>query len=279
MTTNPTIDGRDARTVLTALTEPIPHAHLEHRQDGKAIAKDGGWIARFVTYIEAGYIRQRLDEVVPLRWELSFSEPRPRADDDTTVFAIKATLAITLDDGTRLVREDFGEGTSQKGAATDAFKRAAVRWGIGGELYALPRIYVKVDSDSRYAKPLEDPADTLAKAIRAREQRLRRAASKATAPASSASSASSAPSESVARGAPGEPTAGSSLLAVYQRMSTEQRHAVMTLRALMDGAAFTAHQRAQVDEWLLTSPSATDLRARAVRATEYVEQSRSAKAS
>lgn len=37
-----------------------------------------------------------------------------------------------------------GEGNEKKGQASDAFKRAAVKWGVGRELYSAPFIWVKV---------------------------------------------------------------------------------------------------------------------------------------
>jgi len=56
-----------------------------------------------------------------------------------------------------VIREDVGTGRDYKAAATDAFKRAAVRFGIAHELYAYEQNWVQVDGDGRYAKPLEDP--------------------------------------------------------------------------------------------------------------------------
>ena len=41
-------------------------------------------------------------------------------------------------------RED-GEGNEKKGEASDAFKRAGFRWGIGRELYSAPFIWVGAD--------------------------------------------------------------------------------------------------------------------------------------
>ena len=41
-------------------------------------------------------------------------------------------------------RED-GEGNEKKGEASDAFKRAGFRWGIGRELYSAPFIWVASD--------------------------------------------------------------------------------------------------------------------------------------
>ena len=51
----------------------------------------------------------------------------------------------------------MGTGRDYKSAATDAFKRAAVRFGIAHELYGYEQNWVQVDGDGRNAKPLEDP--------------------------------------------------------------------------------------------------------------------------
>lgn len=40
-----------------------------------------------------------------------------------------------------------GEGNEKKGEASDAFKRAAVRWGIGRELYTAPFIWAKLPTE------------------------------------------------------------------------------------------------------------------------------------
>ena len=44
-------------------------------------------------------------------------------------------------------RED-GDGNEKKGEASDAFKRAGFRWGIGRELYTAPFIWVPADKMS-----------------------------------------------------------------------------------------------------------------------------------
>lgn len=41
-------------------------------------------------------------------------------------------------------RED-GEGNEKKGEASDAFKRAGFKWGIGRELYSSPFIFIKAE--------------------------------------------------------------------------------------------------------------------------------------
>jgi hypothetical protein len=62
-----------------------------------------------------------------------------------------------------VVREDVGTGRDYKQAATDAFKRAAVRFGIAHELYSYGQNWVELDGDGRHAKPVEDPAAVYAR--------------------------------------------------------------------------------------------------------------------
>src|SRR6185369_10325976 len=104
----------DKSDIWSALSAPLPPGVISWRQDGRPISRDGRHIARFVAYIEANTVRERLDAV--------------------------------------------GTGKDYKQAATDAFKRAAVRFGIAHELYAYEQNWVQMDGDGKYARPLEDPA-------------------------------------------------------------------------------------------------------------------------
>jgi hypothetical protein len=137
------------------------------RQDGRSIARDGQFVARFVAYIEANTVRERLDTVVPGEWDLTLELlPSLPARDDTegAVCSFKARLQIL-----GVIREDVGTGYDYKTAATDAFKRAAVRFGIAHELYDLEQNWVRVDGEGRHAKPLEDPAAAYARRYGSRD--------------------------------------------------------------------------------------------------------------
>jgi transposase len=140
-----------------ALAAPLPEGVIFWRQDGRPIARDGRQIARFVAYIEANTVRERLDSVVPGEWDLTLELlPTVAAlDDDANQGAcsFKARLQIL-----GVIREDVGTGKDYKQAATDAFKRAAVRFGIAHELYAYEQNWVTLDGDGKFAKPTEDPA-------------------------------------------------------------------------------------------------------------------------
>src|SRR5690349_23576677 len=109
--------------VWSKLAAPIPAEHVSWRQDGKPIAREGGkYAARFVVYIDAGIVRQRLDSVVPGEWNLTLEllPPSPGGDADT-ICASTAGLQVLGP-----VREDVGFGKAYQQAWTHVFKRAAV---------------------------------------------------------------------------------------------------------------------------------------------------------
>ena len=140
--------------VWAKLSAPVPSGVISWRQDGRVTARDGKYFARFVAYIEANTVRERLDEVVPGEWDLTLDlMPAMAGDDgDGAQCSFKARLQIL-----GVIREDIGTGRDYKSASTDAFKRAAVRFGIAHELYAYEQNWVEMDGDGKYARPLEDP--------------------------------------------------------------------------------------------------------------------------
>jgi hypothetical protein len=141
--------------VWARLAAPLPAESISWRQDGKPITRDGKFFARFVAYVEANTVRERLDTVVPGEWDLTLTPLPTLVSDDPTepTCSFKARLQVL-----GVVREDVGTGRDYKSAATDAFKRAAVRFGIAHELYSYGTNWVELDGDGRFAKPIEDPA-------------------------------------------------------------------------------------------------------------------------
>ena len=146
----------DKTDLWSKLAAPLPVGVISWRQDGRPSQRDGKFFSRFVAYIEANTVRERLDSVVPGEWDLTLEllPPLPANDEagDGMLCSFKARLQIV-----GVIREDVGTGKDYKQAATDAFKRAAVRFGIGHELYAYEQNWVQMDGDGRYARPLEDP--------------------------------------------------------------------------------------------------------------------------
>jgi hypothetical protein len=140
--------------VWARLSAPLPAGVISWRQDGKVTARDGKYFARFVAYIEANTVRERLDAVAPGEWDLTLELLPVIAGEegDGGQYSFKARLQIL-----GVIREDVGTGRDYKQASTDAFKRAAVRFGIANELYAYEQNWVEMDGDGKYAKPVEDP--------------------------------------------------------------------------------------------------------------------------
>lgn len=172
----------DKMDIWSKLAAPLPVGVISWRQDGRPIQRDGKHVARFVAYIDANTVRERLDSVVPGEWDLTLellpTLPQQDENGDQTC-SFRARLQIL-----GVIREDVGTGRDYKSAATDAFKRAAVRFGIAHELYGFEQNWVPVDGEGRFAKPLEDPAEVYARRQARSEARekLRQERSEAGAP-------------------------------------------------------------------------------------------------
>jgi hypothetical protein len=140
--------------VWARLSAPVPAGAISWRQDGKVTARDGKFFARFVAYIEASTVRERLDSVVAGEWDLTLELLPAVASEDGEPgqFAFKARLQVL-----GVIREDVGMGRDYKLASTDAFKRAAVRFGIASELYSYEQNWVEMDGDGKFARAIEDP--------------------------------------------------------------------------------------------------------------------------
>jgi hypothetical protein len=147
----------DPVDIWSALAAPLPPAVIAWRQDGRTISRDGKHLARFVAYIEANTVRERLDSVVPGEYDstLELLPPIQGLDDDANQGACNFKCRLQI---LGVIREDVGTGKDYKQAATDAFKRAAVRFGIGHELYDYEQNWVQMDGDGKFARPIEDPA-------------------------------------------------------------------------------------------------------------------------
>ena len=143
--------------VWAKLAAPLPQGAISWRQDGRIVNREGMPFARFVACVEANAVRERLDAVIPGDWDLTLDllPPVPAGDDsaEPAACAFKARLQIL-----GVVREDVGTGKDYKQAATEAFKRAAVRFGIASELHPQGSNWVLMDGDGRDARPVEDPA-------------------------------------------------------------------------------------------------------------------------
>src|ERR671932_1545468 len=94
----------DRMDIWSKLAAPLPAGVISWRQDGRPVQRDGRFIARFVAYVDANTVRERLDSVVPGEWDLTLEllPALPGGDSDTSC-SFKARLQIL-----GVIREDVG---------------------------------------------------------------------------------------------------------------------------------------------------------------------------
>lgn len=129
--------------MIDALSAEFPRDAISWRS--QSLNKDGT-SAMALAYIDARDVMDRLDGVCgPANWQDRYEFHGAR----TVCY-----LSIRLD-GEWITKAD-GAGDSdveaEKGAISDALKRAAVKWGIGRYLYALPAPWVPCESYDRGGK-------------------------------------------------------------------------------------------------------------------------------
>lgn len=128
---------------LAALLKPFPVGEVELKV--QAFTKDRKR-AQVVAYVDARTVMDRLDAVVgPDKWEDHYEVLADKVVDGNRLVEAKCTLTLFLEAGAGVSKEDVGEGDSLKAAFSDAFKRAAVKFGVGRYLYRLPKVWAEVD--------------------------------------------------------------------------------------------------------------------------------------
>ncbi len=121
---------------LKALSAPFDPQEVSWRVGSMTKDKDKGMA---LAYVDARVVMDRLDAVCgPAGWQCRYSHANG-----------KTVCDIAVKCGDEWIWKADGAGDSdieaEKGALSDAFKRAAVRWGIGRYLYELPSPWVEVD--------------------------------------------------------------------------------------------------------------------------------------
>lgn len=130
-----------AAEIFAALRAPFDPAEVKWRIGSKS--KDGKR-ATMLAYIDARHVQDRLDEVVgPMNWR---QEYMPHAGGAPG--GIMCALSVRVD-GEWITKIDAAEATDiegAKGGPSDAFKRAAVQFGIGRYLYAVEAPWVELEN-------------------------------------------------------------------------------------------------------------------------------------
>jgi len=137
------VDGIDWRALGRELCAPFAPEAVEWRVQGKATPNQR---AQLVAYVSARAVAERLDTVVgPGAW--SFDWQPLHLDTAGEVQTARGVLTIY-----GVSKADVGTASNfeaSKGCVSDAFKRAAVLWGVGRYLYALPQVWVTLDAKGR----------------------------------------------------------------------------------------------------------------------------------
>lgn len=134
----------DENDIFERLARPFPSSAISWRVGSTNKEKTKGMA---LAYIDARVVMERLDEVVgPGGWQNEYTH----ASKDGYICRIGIKV-----EGEWIWKAN-GAGETQveaeKGAASDAFKRAAVLWGIGQYLYGLDSPWVELDEYKRIPK-------------------------------------------------------------------------------------------------------------------------------
>ncbi len=120
------------REILEQLRKPFPASKISFKCQTKPSEKGNSLV---VAYIDARDVMERLDEVVGPDW----SDRYEKAGTAKGLVCYLTVCGVTRAD----VGDDDNENEPVKSAYSDAFKRAAVKFGVGRFLYDLPKMWAK----------------------------------------------------------------------------------------------------------------------------------------
>lgn len=141
--------------MLTALRAPTPKDEIQWRIGNRNADKTRGMA---LAYIDARFVQKRLDEVCgPAGWQMRFPVAMEKM----------AICEVGIRVGEEWLWKSDGAGATDfeaiKGALSDAFKRAAAKWGIGIDLYEIDSPWVPLDPSGRYIQDGVNPFNYVGK--------------------------------------------------------------------------------------------------------------------
>ncbi len=150
------------KAFYAALAAPFPAESIHWRAQQVSPARNGGHGALALAYLDSRDVQDRLDAVVgPDNWQSQ------HFDCGAGKMGCRIGIRIVREDGAAdWVWKSDGAGDTrveaEKGAFSDAFKRAAVHWGIGRYLYDLGNTWVPCEvrenrGKTQFARFIEDP--------------------------------------------------------------------------------------------------------------------------
>lgn len=131
------------KEIQKALCEPFGSEDVEWRVQNTTKNKDKGMA---VAYITSRAIQKRLDETVgPYCWRVEYKPWHLVGGKTSQICGLSILDEARNEWITKWDGADATEFEPIKGGISDAFKRAAVLWGIGRYLYALDEVWVDVE--------------------------------------------------------------------------------------------------------------------------------------
>jgi hypothetical protein len=141
------------------LRAPFPKDSVSWRAQHISKKDNGNSQALALAYIDARDVMNRLDDVCgPGGWQCKYSHANGKTVCDIGILVDNQKTGII-----EWIWKADGAGDSdieaEKGALSDAFKRAAVRWGIGRYLYDLEAVWVpcNINSNGKWQSWIGDP--------------------------------------------------------------------------------------------------------------------------
>jgi len=130
--------------LLEKLAAPFPPSQVKWRVGSTSKDKTRGLP---LAYVDARLVMQRFDDVLGINWQTKIEEtPTGRVICSIGVY-------VQADIFNEWVWKSDGAGATDfegdKGGISDAFKRAAVLWGVGRYLYAVKAPWVELVKDGR----------------------------------------------------------------------------------------------------------------------------------
>ena len=122
---------KDATLPVDSYREAAPHLRRPFTPEAVKWKVQAGTLV--VPYIDARLAIERLNRALPHLWQ----------DEYEPIAGGKGLLCRLTIDG--ITRFDVGEKYTGKGLYSDAFKRAAVKFGVGVSLYALPKVFLSFE--------------------------------------------------------------------------------------------------------------------------------------
>lgn len=130
---------------LAELAKPFPPERIKWRPAMQGVTREGKPWAKGFAYLDARDVQDRLDHVVgPQNWQTEYEHGPSGGLLCRLSIRVNGEWITKADGATNKGNDSKDPEMAIKGGLSDAFKRAAVHWGIGRYLYSMPDSFLEV---------------------------------------------------------------------------------------------------------------------------------------